>query len=265
MAEDDDHGRARADNFVDAAFAFAVTLLVIAVGDPPRSLDDLRTALLNAPAFAGGFALIALFWWAHHSWAALRPRRDARSLLLSLAIVFVILVYVFPLRLLMQTGLSFMTGGWLPGSELVRGREDLRLLYVIYGVGFSTLGLLYAGLYAHAARTLRAEGAANRAVQAAESAGSYLILLAAGVLSTALAALLPLGRNGWLSSLPGFAYCLIGPANGLYWGWWVKRPKRLVVPESAERLSGTELHAVADLPEGAPAAVREPGSAINPA
>jgi hypothetical protein len=45
----------------------------------------------------------------------------------------------------------------------------------------------------------------------------------------------------------------------------VKRPKRLVVPESAERLSGTELHAVADLPEGAPAAVRESGSAINPA
>jgi hypothetical protein len=226
MAMDDDHERARADNFVDAAFAFAVTLLVIAVGDPPRSLGDLSTALLNAPAFAGGFALIAMFWWAHHSWAALRPRRDARSLLLSLAIVFVILVYVFPLRLLMQTGLSFMTGGLLPGGELIRSAADLRLLYVIYGVGFSALGLLYAALYGQAARTLRADGATDRAARAAESAGSHLILLAAGLLSTGLAAVLPFERGGGLSSLPGFAYCLIGPANGLYWGWWVKRPKR---------------------------------------
>lgn len=229
MAEDDDHGRARADNFVDAAFAFSVTLLVIAVGDPPRSLDDLRTALLHAPAFAGGFALIALFWWAHHSWAALRPRRDTRSLLLSLAIVFVVLVYVFPLRLLMQTGLSFMTGGLLPGGEMVRNGGDLRLLYVIYGAGFSALGLLYAGLYGHASQTLRDDGAAERAAQAAASAGSYLIILAAGLASITLAVVLPFERSGWLSSLPGFAYCLIGPAMGLYWGWWAKRPKRAAV------------------------------------
>ena len=209
MTDEDDHGRARADNFVDAAFAFAVTLLVIAVGDPPRSLGDLRTALLNAPAFAGGFALIALFWWAHHSWAALRPRRDARSLLLSLAIVFVVLVYVFPLRLLMQTGLSFMTGGLLPGGELIRSSADLRLLYVIYGAGFTALGGLYALLYAHAARMLAEDGSPADAVKAGVSAGSYLVLLGAGLVSTTLALVLPMG--GWSSSLPGFTYALIGP------------------------------------------------------
>jgi hypothetical protein len=227
MGASDDGGRGRIDNFVDAAFAFAVSLLVISVGDAPESLAELRAALLRTPAFAGGFALIALFWWAHHSWARLRPRRDGWSLLLSLAIVFVVLVYVFPLRLLMLTGLGFLSGGVLPGAELVRGSDDLRLLYVIYGAGFSALGLLYAALYGRAARTLRVDGAGDRAEAAAQSAGSHLILLGAGVVSTVLALALPLRPGaGWMSSLPGFVYALIGPVMGLYYGWWLKRPKR---------------------------------------
>lgn len=220
----DDHGRARVDNFVDAAFAFAVSLLVISVGDAPDSLDELRTALMRTPAFAGGFMLIALFWWAHRSWALLGPRRDGLSLLLSLAIVFVVLVYVFPLRLLMLTGLGFMSGGLLPGGELIRSTDDLRLLYVIYGLGFSALGFLYAALYGHAARTLRQDGESGRSREAAESAGSHLILFAAGLASMGLALLLPLARGGgWVSSLPGFVYAAIGPAMGLYYGWWVRR------------------------------------------
>jgi hypothetical protein len=124
----------------------------------------------------------------------------------------------------MLSGLGFMSGGLLPGGELIGSSGDLRLLYVIYGLGFSALGLLYALLYSHAARTLAADGSPERAVQAGQAAGSYLILLAAGLASTVLALVLPFGRGSqWAFSLPGFTYALIGPAMGLYYGWWVKR------------------------------------------
>ena len=217
----------RIDNFVDAAFAFATTLLVISVGDPPTSLDELRQALLRTPAFAAGFALIALFWWQHHSYAALRPRRDGLSLLLSLAIVFVILVYVFPLRLLMESGLAFMSGGLLPGRDLVRSGEDLRLLYGVYATGFIALGALYAALYRHAGVVLARDGEAERADRAFTVAGSCLILAAAGLLSALLAALLPFdGRGGLVSAGPGLAYTLIGPAMTAYYWWWTPALKR---------------------------------------
>ena len=48
----------RLDAFVDAAFAFAVSLLIIAGGEPLRSFDDLLKALLRIPSFAAGFALM---------------------------------------------------------------------------------------------------------------------------------------------------------------------------------------------------------------
>lgn len=217
----------RIDNFVDAAFAFATTLLVISVGDPPTDLDELRRALARTPAFAAGFALIALFWWWHHNYAALRPRRDGRSLLLSLAIVFVILIYVFPLRLLMETGLAFMTGGLLPGAGLVRSDDDLRLLYGVYGAGFVALGGLFAALYRHAGVMLRADGEPERAETAFDTAGSCLVLGASGLVSMALAMLLPLGSSpGIVGALPGMAYALIGPAMAAYYGLWLPARKR---------------------------------------
>lgn len=61
LDEDRNGGSAfRLDAFVDATFAFVVTLLVISVGDLPASLDALRTALWRVPAFAGSLVLIAM-------------------------------------------------------------------------------------------------------------------------------------------------------------------------------------------------------------
>jgi len=59
----------RTDAFVDAAFAFAVTLLVIAIGHVPASVGDLVQALRGVPAFAASFFVIARFWQSHRHWS----------------------------------------------------------------------------------------------------------------------------------------------------------------------------------------------------
>ena len=126
---------------MDAAFAFAVSLLIIAGGEPLRSFEDLLHALMRIPAFLAGFALIILFWLAHRAWSALGPKRDRMATLLSLAVVFSVLVFVFPLRLLTETAVHFMSGGRLPGGELINSFGELGWIYVIYGLGFSALSV----------------------------------------------------------------------------------------------------------------------------
>ena len=89
----------RIEAFVDAAFAFAVTLLVISFDAIPDSVPALVAALKGVPAFAASFALLAWIWWSHAAWSRRYGLDDGRSVLLSLLLVFLVLVYVYPLRL----------------------------------------------------------------------------------------------------------------------------------------------------------------------
>src|SRR5690606_676829 len=95
----------RLEAFVDAAFAFAVTLLVISIDAIPDSRHALVLALKAVPSFAACFAMIAMFWAAHARWSKRYGFDDTASTVLSLLLVFVVLVYVYPLRL--QFGVFF--------------------------------------------------------------------------------------------------------------------------------------------------------------
>lgn len=197
----------RIDAFVDASFAFAVTLLVIAGAEPLTGFDDLLRALGRIPAFAGGFALVVLFWLAHRSYGRLATIRDGWATALSLAVVFTVLIYVFPLRVLMEGAMVFFSGGRLPGGELIASVSHLRAAYVVYGLGFAFLALLYALLFAHGLRRPLACGLADAdRREAAEARDTWVMITVVGVLSALEAWLLPLAVAPWA---PGFTYWLI--------------------------------------------------------
>ncbi|MES2862426.1 MAG: TMEM175 family protein [Pseudomonadota bacterium] len=198
----------RLDAFVDSAFAFAVSLLIIAGGEPLASFDDLMRALMRIPAFLAGFALIVLFWLAHRTWSALEPRRDARATLLSLAIVFMVLIFVFPLRLLIESAAHFISRGALPGEGLIQNLTQLGWTYFIYGLGFSVLSVLFALLFQSAAGTVLPE----RRTSAREWSATWWLAAAAGVLS-GLIALTPVLAAAPYA--PGFIYWLIPLGIGL--------------------------------------------------
>src|SRR5690606_32467153 len=94
-----DASASRLDTFVDAAFAFSLTLLVISYNQLPDSVDELREALRRLPVFLFCFALVGMFWNAHRLWRVRCGGNDGWSVLLSLALVMVVLVYVYPLRM----------------------------------------------------------------------------------------------------------------------------------------------------------------------
>ncbi|MCW5580541.1 MAG: DUF1211 domain-containing protein [Luteimonas sp.] len=143
----------RLETFVDAAVAFSLTLLVIVTNDLPQTAAELREALKRIPTFVACFAMLMMFWAAHNRWSRRVGLEDAKSTLLSLAFVLVVMVYVYPLRMVVSSFLSLVTGGWLP-NELDIGRDgtmrDLQTTFIVYGLGFGLLGWLLWRLNAHA-------------------------------------------------------------------------------------------------------------------
>ena len=200
----------RLDTFVDAAFAFAVTLLVVSFGAMPDSFAELYDALRRFPAFVAGFALIGMFWGAHHRFSRRFGLDDGTVTVLSLALVAGTLFYVYPLRMVMSAGMNFLTLGWAPSEFEVRSFYEFRLIFVIYGVGFGVLAAIIAWLNVHALRRadrLRLD-AAERLLTRTEI-GFQLIIIGCATLSILLALLLPPGRD-WMMALPGMAYALMG-------------------------------------------------------
>lgn len=207
----------RLETFVDAAFAFAVTLLVVSFNAMPSSFVELYDALRRLPAFVAGFTIIALFWQSHHRFSRRFGLEDSAVLTLSMALVAAALFYVYPLRMVMSSGMHYFTGGWAPGELRVHDFTEFRLIFVIYGSGFATLAAIIAWLNWHAlrqAQALQLDDAERFATRA--EIINQLVLIGAALLSIALALLLPESRN-WLQTLPGLAYALLGvvlPVHG---------------------------------------------------
>ncbi|HSD69731.1 MAG TPA: TMEM175 family protein, partial [Woeseiaceae bacterium] len=128
----------RLETFTDAAFAFAVTLLVIGGSDSvPANFDEMLLALNQVPAFAASFANIMLFWYAHHIWSRRFGLEDTISILLSLLLIFVILIYVYPLKAIYSGAIEFFSNGYFTSYFGLRSLADLRDLFVIFGLGFA--------------------------------------------------------------------------------------------------------------------------------
>ncbi|MCF2950076.1 DUF1211 domain-containing protein [Paraglaciecola aquimarina] len=142
----------RMEVFSDAAFAFALTMLVVSVGTIPQDYPEFIAALKNIPAFALSFLQLAVFWLAHRTWSNRYGLNDTLSSLLTLIMIFFILVFVYPLRLIFSAFFDFVSIGWLPSDFKVNTVQELSSLFIVYGLGFAILALIVMLLYWHAFR-----------------------------------------------------------------------------------------------------------------
>jgi len=221
-------GSSRLGAFVDAAFAFAVTLLVIAVDRLPDSTEALLQALKNVPAFAASFALLAMFWYAHVRWSRRYRLDTVPAVLLSLLLVFLVLIYVYPLRLLMGTFFGWMTGGWLPMPAGFASQHGVLFVFQAYAIAFASMSACVLGLYLHAwrqRRALRLEDEAAAATYGEVASWAYFVLI--GLVSALLAAVLPVRASPWLLALPGCVYFLLS-FTALIEGAGQRRARRIL-------------------------------------
>jgi uncharacterized membrane protein len=216
----DDHGfrvrgaqPSRVDAFVDAAFAFAVTLLVIAIGHVPASIAELVQAMRGVPAFAASFFVIARLWQSHRHWSRRYGIEDAYSVRLSLALVFIVLVYVYPLRMVAELTFAALSGGALTEGEVrITSVAELQTVYVVFGLGYGSAAIVFNLLYRHAAALADAIGlSVTERIRTRTVRMRWQFVTGVALLSSVLALVLPMGRERVvpLDAVPGLVYLSI--------------------------------------------------------
>jgi hypothetical protein len=142
----------RLEAFVDASFAFAVTLLVISGDQIPVSIEMLQAALKQVPTYAASFAVLMQFWLNHADWSRRFGLEDTYSDRLSLILVFVLLIFVYPLKMVMGSLFSLISAGYLPTQFDMESWENVPILFQTFAIGFGAMGLVIFLLFARAVR-----------------------------------------------------------------------------------------------------------------
>lgn len=201
----------RLEALTDSAFAFALTLLVIASG-PPQSFDALAQALKTVPAFVASAALLLMFWHGHVEWSRRYGLDDTKAVVLTCIFTLTVMIYVYPLRLIAAGFFHWATRGYLNANMTAFQLSDVRMMFLVYGVGFVAMCGILVLLYRHAESRADHLGLDQlERFDARISARTYLILAASGVVSMAIC-LLP----GYWSTMAGWAYALLGVVMPLW-------------------------------------------------
>lgn len=137
----------RLEAFVDAAFAFSVTLLVISGDHMPSSVAMLKEAIKQIPAYAASFAIIMQFWMNHADWSRRFGLEDATSDRLSLLLVFFLLIFVYPLKMVFGSFFALISGGYLPAQFSINNWAEVPILFQTFAVGFGSMALITCLLF----------------------------------------------------------------------------------------------------------------------
>jgi uncharacterized membrane protein len=136
----------RLESFSDAVFGFAVTLLVVSL-EVPKNFDQLMETMQGFGAFAACFAVLALIWNDHYLFSRRFGLQDGFVRFLTGILLFIVLLYVYPLKFLFNL---FINGMILQGARGQLTLDQATKFFVIYGMGFAAVFLAFTALYLHA-------------------------------------------------------------------------------------------------------------------
>lgn len=152
------HEITRIEGLSDAVFGFAVTLLVVSL-EVPKTFAELMEAMRGFGAFAICFTLLIVVWFNQYKFFRRYGLQDNLTVVLNLALLFVVLFYVYPLKFVFSFLVSIFTGQGarvrLPNGTvetMVENSDQVATLMIIFGLGYIAVFGLFVLLYWHAYR-----------------------------------------------------------------------------------------------------------------
>src|SRR4026209_1420418 len=88
----------RLETFIDAAFAFAISMLVIAAQQTPDNIQALLAACKNVPTFVCSIAVLGIFWRGHWLWSRRYGLEDGISILIIWMMIVTMLIFIYPIK-----------------------------------------------------------------------------------------------------------------------------------------------------------------------
>ena len=214
----------RLETFIDAAFAFATTMLVISIGDIPKNFEELILAFKGIPAFLASFVSVLFIWLGHRKWSRRYGIENLKTILLSLSLIFLLLIYVYPLRLVFSALFAWISQGFFPSEFVISSQNELITLFILYGLGFASISLILGLLY-HTAKFYNYEEklSSKEKLLTSLERTNWIILSLTALLSTLFALAMPTR----LAVYAGFIYFILPVAMPIIAANYQKKIDRL--------------------------------------
>ena len=207
----------RLETFIDATFAFAISILVIAASRIPQNIDELLAAFRNVPAFVTSIAVLGIFWRGHWLWSRRYGLEDGISTLISWAMIVTMLIYIYPLRAIFGAMWYLLSDGRVGdrlGLHTTEPQE--RTVFAIFALGLVAVALeiMLLNFRSWQLREPLRLNTHERLMTRREITG-WSIPVAVGIASLILSFSLPIQEIEWA----GWAYLsmiLLVPLHSLY-------------------------------------------------
>lgn len=204
----------RLENFSDAVFALAITLLLISTS-PPTNFEQIKRFVWDIIPFCLCITLILLIWYEHFIFYFRYGMRSGKVVMLNTLFLVIVLFYVYPLKFL--TKLILFPIAYIFNQEkllvelkgMISGR-DVGELMIIYGLGATSVFIMLMLMYRYALKNAdQLELNEIERYDTKSSMHTNLLMALVPLLSTLLAIVF---RNSiYAGMFSGFAYFLYTP------------------------------------------------------
>jgi uncharacterized membrane protein len=140
----------RLETFSDAVFALSITLLMISI-EVPHTFNELFEVFKGILSFVACFAILFVIWNSQNLFFRRYGINDGYTTFLNAALLFMVLIYVYPLK--------FLFGIWLGNTTVTsqNGRmvpmitmDQIPTLMYLYHAGYFSVYVLFLLMYIYA-------------------------------------------------------------------------------------------------------------------
>jgi hypothetical protein len=207
----------RLETFIDAAFAFAISMLVIAAQQIPDNVQALLVAFRNVPTFVCSIAVLSIFWRGHWLWSRRYGLEDSASILISWMMIVTILIFIYPLKAIFGAMWYYLSDGqWGQRLSLHTTESQARTIFAIYALGTIAISaeILLLNFRAWQLREPLRLNARER-LMARGALTSWSIPVSVGIVSLVLALIVPTNKIEW-SGWVYFSMFVLFPLHDAY-------------------------------------------------